>query len=84
MAQEFYTQVAFIILRNPDGSMLLDVPLYVKVSELNKNGMTDSQEEIIHRVSEIMIRRYEKQIGEHFANLKQGGGENVGNVSDGM
>jgi len=25
------------------------VPLYVKVSELNKNGMTDSQEEVMYR-----------------------------------
>jgi len=67
---EFYQQVAFIGLRNPDGSMMLNVPLYVKVSELNKNGMTDIQEELMHRISEIMIKRYEKQISEYMTGLK--------------
>ena len=67
-----YQKVAYIGLRNPDGSFMLNVPLYVKVSEVNKNGMTDSQEEIMHRISEIMMKRYEKQISEHMANLKQG------------
>lgn len=55
MAQEFYQKVAYIGLNNPDGSLMLNVPLYVKVSEVNKNGMTDMQETIMHRISEIMI-----------------------------
>lgn len=69
---EFYQKVAYIGLRNTDGSYLLNIPLYVKVSEINKNGMTDMQEELIHRISDVMMRRYEKQIGEHIANLKKG------------
>ncbi|MCL2540822.1 MAG: hypothetical protein FWE53_05400 [Firmicutes bacterium] len=68
---EQYQQVAFIGLRNPDGSFLLDVPLYVKVSELNKNGMTNMQEELIHRVSDTMIKRYEKQISEFVSKQKE-------------
>lgn len=71
MAQECFQKVAYIGLRNSDGSMMLNVPLYVKVAELNKNGMTDTQEKIIHRISEIMIQRYERQISEYFASLKQ-------------
>ena len=71
MEKEFYQKVAYIGLRNPDGSMMLNVPLYVKVSELNRNGVTDSQEEIMHRISEIMIRRYEKQISEYMASKKE-------------
>lgn len=71
MAQEHYQKVAYIGLRNSDGSMMLNVPLYVKVAELNKNGMTDTQEAIMHRISEVMIKRYEKQINEYFASLKQ-------------
>jgi len=67
---EFYQKIAYIGLRNPDGSLLLNVPLYVKVSELNKNGVTDMQEELMHKISEVMIRRYEKQISEYMANLK--------------
>ena len=51
MAQELFQKVAYIGLRNADGSFMLNVPLYVKISELNKNGMTDAQEKIMHRIS---------------------------------
>lgn len=71
MAQELFQKVAYIGLRNADGSLMLNVPLYVKVSELNKNGMTDTQEKVLHRISEIMIQRYEKQLNEYFASLKE-------------
>ena len=70
MEKEYYQVVAYIALRNKDGSMMLNVPLYVKVSEINKNGMTDEQESIMHRISEIMIKRNEKQLSEYFANAK--------------
>lgn len=70
MAQELFQKVAYIGLRNKDGSMLLNVPLYVKVSELNKSGMTETQEKVMSRISEIMIKRYEKQLSEYFASLK--------------
>ena len=71
MAQELFQKVAYIGLRNADGSLMLNVPLYVKVSELNKNGMTDTQEKVLPRISEIMIQRYEKQLSEYFAGLKR-------------
>lgn len=71
MAQEFFQKVAYIGLRKTDGSLMINVPLYVKVSELNKSGMTETQEKVMHRISEIMIKRYEKQLGEYFASLKQ-------------
>lgn len=38
---ETYQKVAYIGLRNKDGSYLMNVPLYVKVSEFNKSGLTD-------------------------------------------
>ena len=69
---EYYQKVAYIGLRNPDGSYMLNVPLYVKVNEVNKYGVTDTQEELIHRISEIMIKRYDRQISEYIANLKKG------------
>lgn len=72
MEEQHYQKVAYIGLRNPDGSYLINVPLYVKVSEVNKNGITDMQEELIHKISEIMMKRYEKQIGEYIASLKKG------------
>lgn len=79
MAQEFFQKVAYIGLRNADGSLMLNVPLYVKVSELNKNGMTDTQEKVLHRISEIMIQRYEKQLSEYFASLQRANNENKEN-----
>ena len=71
MANDLFQKVAYIGLRQPDGTMMLNVPLYVKVSELNKSGMTDTQEKVISRISEIMIKRYEKQLSEYFASLKE-------------
>lgn len=71
MAQEYFQKVAYIALRNTDGSMMINVPLYVKVSELNKNGMTDEQEKIIERITETMTKRYEKQISTYFTGLKE-------------
>lgn len=71
MAQDFFQKVAYIGLRNDDGSLMINVPLYVKVSELNKSGMTDTQEKMISRITEIMIQRYEKQLSEYFASLKE-------------
>jgi hypothetical protein len=72
MEKEFYQKVAYIGLRDTDGSYMLNVPLYVKVSEVNKNGMTDGQEAVMHRISEVMMRRYERQISEFLASKKQG------------
>ena len=68
MGKELYQVVAYIALRNKDGSPMINVPLYVKVSEINKNGMTETQESVMHRISEIMIKRNEKQLNDYFAN----------------
>lgn len=71
MANETFVKVAYIGLKQPDGAMMINVPLYVKVSELNKSGMTDTQEKVISRITEIMNKRYEKQLSEYFASLKE-------------
>lgn len=71
MASDTFQKVAYIGLRQPDGTMMINIPLYVKVSELNKSGMTDTQEKVISRITEIMIKRYEKQLSEYFASLKE-------------
>lgn len=70
MEKELYQAVAYITLRNKDGSPMVNVPLYVKVSEVNKNGMTDAQESVMHRISEIMLKQYDKQISGYITNLK--------------
>lgn len=71
MANNTFLKVAYIGLKQPNGAMMINVPLYVKVSELNKSGMTDTQEKVISRITEIMIKRYEKQLSEYFASLKE-------------
>lgn len=68
---EMYQKVAYIGLRNQDGSYLTNVPLYVKVTELNVNGLTDMQEDLIHRISSIMLQRYQQQFGEFINNKKK-------------
>lgn len=67
---EAYQKVAYIGLRNPDGSYQLNVPLYVKVSEVGKSGMTYQQEEIIHKISQIMMKQYESRFTEFIKNHK--------------
>ena len=64
LVSEMYQKVAYIGFRNPDGSYLTNVPLYVKVSELNQNGLTDMQEELIHKITSIMLQQYQQQFGE--------------------
>lgn len=71
MANDTFLKVAYIGLNKPDGTMMINIPLYVKVSELNKSGMTETQEKVISRITEIMIKRYEKQLSEYFASLKK-------------
>ena len=68
MGKELYQVVAYIALRNKDGSSMINVPLYVKVSEINKNCMTETQERVMHRISAIMIKRNQKQLSDYFAN----------------
>lgn len=68
MEKEYYQAVAYIALRNKDGSPMINVPLYVKVSEINKNGMTETQESVMHRISALMIKRNKKQLSDYFAN----------------
>ncbi|MBE5737378.1 MAG: hypothetical protein E7348_03160 [Clostridiales bacterium] len=68
---EMYQKVAYIGLRNPDGSYLTNVPLYVKVSELNQNGLTDMQEELIHKITGIMLQHYQQQFCEFIDNKRK-------------
>lgn len=68
---EILQMVAYVGLRNPDGTYQLSVPLYIRVKDVNKSGISEQQEELIHRISEIMVKRYEKQISEHFAIMKR-------------
>ena len=74
---EFYQKVAYIGLRNPDGSFFANIPLYVKLNEVSKNGISQQQNQIIHTISEIMMQRYEKQLSEFITNKKKGAKNNA-------
>ena len=52
MGKELYQVVAYIALRNNDGSPMINVPLYVKFTELNKK-----------RYDGIAGKRYAPNIG---------------------
>lgn len=77
---EYYQKVAYIGLRNPDGTYMLNVPLYVRVSEVNKHGVTDMQEELIHRISDVMMKHYDRQIREYIAETQ--GEKKHGQIQD--
>lgn len=61
---EQYQKVAYIGLRNKKGEYTANIPLYVKLDEVNAKDMGASREEIIRKVTEVMMRRYEKQLAE--------------------
>lgn len=71
---EGYQMIGFIGLDNPDKTMTFNVPLYVKSSDLNKNGNTNQATELMHKVSALMREHYESQLSEYIANLKSGKG----------
>ena len=62
--KEQYQKVAYIGLRNKKGEYTASIPLYVKLDEVNSIDMEASREEIIRKVTEVMMRRYEKQLAE--------------------
>lgn len=66
-----FQKIAYIGLRNEDGSYMLNVPLYVKLSEVTINGIGISQEKLIHKVSEIMIHQYENRISSYIKDIEE-------------
>lgn len=68
---EAYQKVAYIGLRNPDGTYQLNVPLYVKLNEIGNRGLSYQQEEIIHKISTIMMKQYESKFSELITRRKK-------------
>ena len=67
---EQYQKVAYIGLRNKKGEYTANIPLYVKLDEVNAKDIEASGEEVIRIVTEVMKRRYEKQLAEIMAGQK--------------
>ncbi len=68
---EGYQIIGFIGLDNPDGTMTFNIPLYVKITELSKDGITDQAKELMHKVAVLMREHYESQLSEYIAKLKR-------------
>ncbi len=72
-------KIGYVALTNPDGSLQLGVPVYIRVKELNEHGTTDQQEQLVKYAINTMLEYYESQIAEHMAELKK---SKQGGVSD--
>ena len=64
MVSEIYQKVAYIGLRKEDGSVLIGIPLYIKLKDVQGKTTLKSQEEIISFITEEMMKRYQQQFGE--------------------
>ncbi len=76
---ERYQMVACIGLRKSESDEMVTVPLYVKVREKEGSSLSAEQQEMLHRVSECMIRRYEQQLADFIKNKQKGEGKNEQN-----
>ena len=68
---ETYQKVAYIGLRKEDGSVLVGVPLYIKLKDIQGKTTLKSQEEIISNITEEMMKRYQQQFGEFIEKKKK-------------
>ena len=73
---ERYQMVACIGLRKSESDEMITVPLYVKVRAEEGSPLPEEQQEMLHRVSESMIRRYEQQLADFIKNRQKGEGKN--------
>ena len=68
---ETYQKVAYIGLRKEDGSVLIGVPLYIKLKDVQGKTTLKSQDEIISCITEEMMKRYQQQFGEFIEKKKK-------------
>lgn len=68
---ETYQKVAYIGLRKEDGSVLIGVPLYIKLKDVQGKATLKSQDEIISCITEEMMKRYQQQFGEFIEKKKK-------------
>lgn len=66
-----YKEVGYIGLRNSEGEYYISAPVYVKISELNPNILSEETEKIIHKISEVVQKNYEKQLNEYFTQKRK-------------
>lgn len=68
--QAQFEKVMYIALLNDDDTLLINIPLYIRVADVNPSGMTATREQLIDRIVDIATRRYEKQLIDYYQKLK--------------
>ena len=69
---EKYQLIACVGLRKEKSSENVTVPVYIKLSDSDESAVSEQKEELMHKVSEALMQRYERQIAEIINNKKQG------------
>ena len=59
-------------MRCADDLVLVDVPLYIQVHEIQPNGLAVMEEKLINTVSEIIAKHNGSKTIEKIENLKKG------------
>ena len=70
MTQENYIEVGIYAMRNADDSLLVDVPVYVRVAELRKSGLAAEEENLVHKISAVLMGQHNKKILQRLTGLK--------------
>ena len=63
MNQKIYVQVGVTAMRNPDGSFMPSIPMYVEVDHVEKNGLTQLENAALTNICGFFAeKRKEREI----------------------
>jgi len=66
-----FVQIGVTTVRNFNDTDFVDVPLYVQVSELKNNGLSESEENLLKKVSSALMRIYERKIVQYITETQK-------------
>ena len=67
-----FVKIAYVGLRQEDGSYMLNVPIYINLKDVDSEVFNKHREELIHRIANIMIHHYEWQLAAYINKKKNG------------
>ena len=62
MSPKYYIQVGITSMRTPDDEILVDVPLYIRVGEIQPNGLAKVEETILRTITDIVCKHNEQLV----------------------
>jgi len=74
--KELYIRVGLTTLRCPDDIHFVDVPLYIRVKEIQPNGLAMVEEKLLETITEIISKHNENALPDKIKKLKNGGSQN--------